>query len=340
MPQRETSTAATLDPELEATPLRVVRAPAPFDLPDIPELKRVPRRIDAVDEGELRWFLGHPLVASIATSSGAFGVQLEQAESFGFGSLPCLRCGGKLRTRKRNGASKIVEWCEGTGMAPRDRFGKRVTYSVALAAYRVQMQREHGIVLMSRPAPKPESGLDADAVWATIEKRFADEGKTLMTDADFRQAFEKLPDDLTQPCRICDGIGIVPRRAASHVEVTAYPTGSSKQIGGKENDDAERLTRKYVTGRRMIEDGSARIDRRELDRYIGIRAILEDMARLSEIARVAVEEYYVEGGGQRALDRIAGELMGLSGAAMVRKGSELRDFSCGVYQLAAYGAGT
>src|SRR3954463_10441381 len=67
--------------------------PEKFSLPEIPALRRVARRIDSEDEAELRWYLRDPQIASIAASSGAFGNQLDQAASFGFGALPCKRCG-------------------------------------------------------------------------------------------------------------------------------------------------------------------------------------------------------------------------------------------------------
>jgi hypothetical protein len=35
----------------------------------IPELRRVPRRIDSEDESELRWFLRDPQIASIAEAA-------------------------------------------------------------------------------------------------------------------------------------------------------------------------------------------------------------------------------------------------------------------------------
>jgi hypothetical protein len=313
--------------------------PEKFVLPDIPELHRVPQRIADEDERELRWFLSDPRIASIAASTGAFGNQLEQAASFGFGALPCKRCGGKHRSRKRSGKAAVVEWQDGTGMAPKDRFGKRVTYSVALAGYRRKMQKERNIVLMSKPEPKAGSGIDADAAWQMIAEKFRGEGKQLMTETEFRALFDQLPDELCQPCRECSGIGVVPRRSAAHAEVTVFPTGSSKQLGGREGDSVEDFEEKLNAGE-MVEDGSARVSLQELDRFWSVRSILVGIGNLSPIARVAIEEYYSVESGQRALEELAGEFWGLSGAARMRAASALRDHSCGCYQLAAFGAST
>jgi hypothetical protein len=339
MPASQSSIAVTLTP---ATALRLVPEPPtypPFELPEIPELRRVARRIDSDDEAELRWFLRDPQIACIAASSGAFGNQLEQAASFGFGALPCKRCGGKHRTRRRGGKDILVDWQDGTGMAPKDRFGKRITYSVALAEFRRKMQKKHSIVLMSKPAPKAESGIDADGAWEMIAAKFRGEGKRLMTDAEFRSCFSELPAELCQPCRMCSGIGVIPRRSAAHVEVTVFPTGSSKQLGGREGDSAEDFEEKIEAGGTMT-DGSARVNLRELERFWSVRRILADVAELSPIARVALEEYYLIESGQRALESMAEDLWGLNGSDRMRAASALRDFSCGCYQLAAFGAST
>ena len=95
---------------------------APFMLPSIPRLAKVPQRLSADDEAELRWRLQNPVVASLAEQGSSFGVQLERAEAFGFGAVPCKRCGGSFRARrsKRDGEERFEQipdsdWKPGRG---------------------------------------------------------------------------------------------------------------------------------------------------------------------------------------------------------------------------------
>lgn len=304
-----------------------------FALPEIPRLHHAARRIDSEGEGELRWFFSGPPIASVSSSSGAFGNQLEIASAFGFGSLPCRRCGGRFRTRKRGAKETIVDWRDGTGMAPKDHFGQRVTYAAALAQYRKRMQKEHQIVLTSKPEPR--EGIDPDQAWEAMVWAFKAQGKVLMTDQAFRAAYDRVPDEHCKPCLPCQGIGVVPRRAAAHVEVTAYPTGSSKHGSGKA-DDGSQPERQIKKG--VLRDGAVVVSLRELDRYRDMRTILADVVGMSPIALESLEEYYCQENGQRALERFVEERFGLVGPARLRAASQLRDHQCQVYNIAAFGA--
>jgi hypothetical protein len=185
---------------------------------------------------------------------------------YGYGSLPCRRCGGRWRSRRRNGKDAGVEWRDGTGLCPKDHFGKRVSYATALAAYRARMQREHRIVLSSKPVPKPELGIDGEELWEASVAAFKAQDKKLMTDAAFRSMFDRVPEELCQPCRMCQGIGVIPRRAAAHVEITAYPTGSSKHgATARRKDPGDALADMSSTG--VVQDGFGIVAMGELERY-------------------------------------------------------------------------
>jgi hypothetical protein len=95
-----------------------------------------------------------------------------------------------------------------------------------------------------------------------------------MTEDSFRELYAVLPEELCQPCAICRGLGVVPRRAPAHVEVTCWPTGSSAELGHAEGDRA-------VT----VNHGDA-------ERYLAIDIALRDVATLSPLARIAIEAYY------------------------------------------------
>src|SRR6185436_8539230 len=125
-------------------------------LPLIPELSRVPQRLHAEDEGELRWFLDDPPIAAVF-KSGGFGAALERAEAFGYGALPCRKCGGtwRMRRRMRDGSEVVTDWRDGTGRRPKKHFGIQETYAVALARYRLDQQREHGVAIVSRHPEDP-----------------------------------------------------------------------------------------------------------------------------------------------------------------------------------------
>src|SRR5688500_1699408 len=194
--------------------VHLIAPPSPFDLPPILGLELLPRRLDADDEADLRWRFSSP---EIATASGAssMGPSLERAESYGYGALPCRRCGGRWRRRvRRDGEVTIVGWRDGTGREPRKRFGKRETYAGALARYRVEQQRKHRIVVISRHADDPTLRE------ATI-KAFWDRGEQVVTPEELREMFPTLPESETRPCQSCGMIGVVPRRSATAGEVTA-----------------------------------------------------------------------------------------------------------------------
>ena len=105
------------------------------------------------------------------------GGQLERAEAFGYGALPCRRCGGKWKKSvvtdngevSLDGNGKPLEdfatWRDGTGRKPKHRIGKRgkpETYAMALARYRVEQQRALKIVISAYPKPSPSSGVEAN----------------------------------------------------------------------------------------------------------------------------------------------------------------------------------
>src|SRR5688572_8656434 len=90
-----------------ASGVHLVSQRSQFDLPPVLGLEFVPRRLDADDEADLRWRFSSP---EIATASGAssMGPSLERAESYGYGALPCRRCGGRWRRRvRRDGETAI-----------------------------------------------------------------------------------------------------------------------------------------------------------------------------------------------------------------------------------------
>jgi hypothetical protein len=390
MPQRETSTAATLDPELEAFTrehfdnaafLRTdagarqvllalaqgsdeeAEKPPPIaalKLPDIPQLQHCAARIEHADEVELRWAARNPGVAYMRHSSGEFGRQLQHAESFGYGALPCRRCGGKWRSKRMAKGAQCTEcraslptgatecpachamfgsgWQDGSGQSPKPRLGKggkRMTYTMLLAEYRVKMQQQLGIVLMSRPMPKPESGIVADVAWQMISDKFKADGKTLMTDAEFRALFPRVPEEECEPCTECGGIGVVPRRGARHdSEITAFPTGNSKQIGGREAQSVEKLNAQLARGMAVV-DGDACVVLGELERWVTVQNILADVGRVAFIARVALDEYYSDDNG---MDRLVEMCPGATDGVRARAAGELRDFMSKCFNLCAYGA--
>lgn len=219
-------------------------------------------------------------------------------------------------------------------MAPRDHFGKRVTYAMALADFRKRMQKEHKIVLTSKPQPR--EGIDPERAWSAMCAAFKAQDKVLMTDQAFRAAYDRVPDEYCRPCVPCQGIGVVPRRAAAHVEVTAYPTGSSKH-GHAKADDGSKPERQIKKGK--LRDGAVEVDLRELDRYREMHTLLADVVGMSPIALEALEEYYCRENGQKALERLVEQRFGLAGAARMRAASQLRDFSCQCFNMCAYGAG-
>jgi hypothetical protein len=355
------------DPEVEAADIALT-----FSIPDVPELHMAPRRIDEEDEIEIRWRFGEANLTVLYGGGSGFGMQLERAAALGFGPLPCRRCGGRWRARRRrkDGVEEIVDWRDGTGLAPRDHFGKRVTYAAALAAYRDEMKAELHIVTISGWPPSDASGSER----AAITDAFARRGELVMTESELRESYATLPEDRCRTCPACAGIGVVPRRAASHAEITARPTGSSKQLGGQERDDVDTLERKAskaLSATRwkdgFMRDGNSGVHFGELQRYVEIERILADVARISPLARAALELYYTPSvdplslfvevffGSKPAPRRKTGwkalsdftpasrtkkdkqPVSGLHEASVARQAAELYDFACKCFNVAAYG---
>jgi hypothetical protein len=262
--------------EVEAPKVRA----SEFEIPLLPALDRVPRRIDADQERELRAYLAEPHVASIRGSSG-FGGQLERAAMLGYGPVPCRRCGGTWSAvRRKNGKESITDWREGTGLAPRDRFGKRRTYAVALAAYRREQAQRLNVVITSKPSPTANSGVDAENAWAGVIEAYRAQGQVAMTEQELRELFPELPEHdpvtgkpLCHPCGACEGLGVIPRRAPKkHDAITCFPKGSSVQGGSADSD-----SRVSIFG---------------ADTYLAMAITLKDVANVSPLARLALEGYY------------------------------------------------
>jgi len=348
-----------------------IEVDATFNIPDLPELRWAPRRIAEEDEAELRWRFGEANLTVLYGGGSGFGMQLERAASLGFGPLPCRRCGGRWRTRRRSGGQEqIVDWQDGTGLAPLDHFGKRVTYAAALANYRQEVKVELRIVTITR---WPHSDSSGDARAAIVDA-FAARGENVMTESEFREAYPVLPEERCRECPACKGVGVVPRRAASHAEVTAWPTGSSKQLGGQERDDAATLERKVgkaIGATRwkdgFMRDGNSGVHFGELQRYVEIERVLADVAGIAPLARAALELYYTPSvnplqafvetffglskaprrkTGWRAIADITPAAQtpeskrpveGQQRATQARQAAELYDFACKCYNVAAYG---
>lgn len=253
-----------------------------LQLPSIARLETVPRRLRAEDEAELRWYLDAPLIANLLQGSG-FGNQLERAEAFGYGALPCVKCGGRyrVRRRKKDGKEVVIGWRDGTGRQPKKRFGKQESYMAALARYRTEQRRSQRIVIASGE-PTPE----------LVEEHWQ-RGEMLMTEETFREAFPSLPDDWTRSCQRCGGIGVVPRRLPTHAEVTVWPTGSSKGPGATKIPlDAKKLDATTKAQIAAMVDGHGIVSFWDLARYQLVDSILRDVAAISPIARAGLEAYY------------------------------------------------
>ena len=313
-----------------------------FTIPHIPELEHVARRIDADDERELRRFLADHSMAVLTGSSG-FGGQLERAAAYGYGALPCRRCGGSWRRRIRTkSGDRVIGWQDGTGWAPKKRFGKRETYATALARYRKEQQRLHRIVLGTYPNPSEESGVDAAVLWESMREAYDDRGEHLMTEQAFRQLYDRLPDEVCVRCDACDGMGVVPRRAPAHVEVTVWCKGSSVQQGSPNGDHMVHLSG-------------------DLHERLATELTLQDVASLSPLARAAIERYYAPASRrdprtglerpQKAAWEALHELTPASNepeakrgpkaaweARRARQAAELYDHACQVWNVVAYGA--
>lgn len=342
-----------------------VTTPA-LKLPHVPGIELVPQRIPAEDEGELRWYLDDPVIASIR-SGGGLGAALSRAESYGYGALPCRACGGRWRkrVRRRDGVEVIVDWEQGTGRRPKRRFGRQPTYATALAAYRLEQRRLHSVVLVTH---HPED----EGQRLAVEEAFDKLGQVPMTEAEVRDVWDKLPEGETVECSVCEGLGVVPRRLPKHVEVTVWPTGSSRS-GARVPTSADELVgralnRAEETGfdRLFMADGYGVAAIGELERWKAVERILRDVAELSMVARVALEEYYAPrfceldagragsaakrwGFGARpaAYEALwplttvgAGEVDGPAKSQRAREADAIYAHACGCYQIAAYGFGS
>jgi hypothetical protein len=314
------------------------------ELPSVPGLELVPRRLLGDDEADLRWRLSDPAVASLFGSSG-MGASLERAESYGYGALPCRRCGGRWRRKmRRNGEQVIIGWLDGTGREPKKHWGKRVTYAEALARWRADQCRKHHLVVISHHHEDP-------GVRELTIATFWDRGEQVVTPEELRDMFPTLPESETRPCQTCGGIGVVPRRSATAREVTVWPKGSSVRLGGSEGLSAEEFAEAIEVaaaagddGHSRVRDACASVSLRALERFVAVEQILVDVGRVAPIARIALEEYYREGGGMH-------ELLGLTPAAAEHeayRGSkwearrqaqadELLDFAGQCWNLCAWG---
>jgi hypothetical protein len=317
-------------------------ARAGLALPTIPELEKLPARIDEADERDLRWRFENPSVATITQSSGAFGGQLERAECFGFGALPCRRCGGRWRrivTRLNPVTEELEEvvlgWRDGTGRRPRDRFGRPETYSNALARYRVEQALKLKIVIGTYPNPSEESGVDAEQLWGALLDSYWENGeRALMTQHEFREAFGTLPEERTAPCDPCQGLGVVPRRNPTgfrREEVTCWPKGSS--VGGHENLDADGLVAE-LEGGGDVHDGRALVRVDALARWMGVEEVLRDVEAISPIAREGIERKYAPRESRASWGRLG--LIELAGSSA--KVGELDDHLGQAWNFCAYGA--
>ncbi len=329
-------------------------------IPHVDGIDQVPRRLHAEDEIELRWFLDDPRLGGIRGTSD-FGAQLARAESFGFGALPCRTCGGKWKRKNGPSGEEVTAWRDGTGRRPNKRFGTQETYAVALARYRTEQMRQGlqvtpggprlQVVTVSRHHADP-------TIRAAEAEAFAALGQIALTHEETREFWPTLPDEQTSTCPSCKGIGVVPRRAPTHAEVTAWPTGSSKQPGAREAVGADQLVARAALSGRDVWDGYSGVSLRDLERYVDVDMCLRDTASTSPLARYVLEEYY----GPPVLRRNSAERFrtvrevgfealwpltkvgttARTTADKSKRASEvaaLYAHACGVYNLCAYGMG-
>lgn len=247
---------------------------------------RASNRIAAEHARELRWRMDNPLVAGITAESN-WGAQLDRMEAFGYGAIPCRRCGGRWRARRRasDGTEVFTEWRMGTRLEPAPRyFPGRQTYAQALATYRTRMKREHRIEILS------DGGTDEQRA-ALVSEAFEKRGAALMTEAEFRDCFPELPEEFCQPCTGCGGLGVVPRRGAhAGEEVTVWPTGNSKPLGGGKRPE----TMLAVSDVALV-------------RYQTVEGWLAAVAGVSVLHRVVIELYYTPKDRHRLSLRLNGD---------------------------------
>jgi hypothetical protein len=281
-------------PSASGQPTEVERR---LGLPFVPGIEKVPRRLLAADEIDLRWFLDDPRLSGIRGSSD-FGAQLARAESYGYGALPCRACGGTWSRRfisKKTGLEVVTGWRDGTGYCPKKRRGKggkQESYSEALARYRHEQRQKLKIVIVSKHPDDP-------ATRAAVYEAFKRRGERVMTEAELRELFPTLPHpgdpdcaEWTAPCPACKGIGVVERRVSRHAEVTVWPTGSSKRPGAREPVGADELVARAAVKGTAVWDGYSGVSLTELERFLAVELVLRDVAALSVAARVVLEEYY------------------------------------------------
>jgi hypothetical protein len=249
------------------------------DIKSLPALPEAPDQISVEDEADLKWRFGDPSVVNIY-NGGNFGHLLEKAAAFGYGAVPCRWCGGRWGTRiDGDGNVEVVRWRDGTGRSPKQRrWGRKVSYSLAISEYRVQMKREHKIVIVSKHPDDP-------TVRQAVVEAFAKRGELVLTETELRDMFPTLPDDSTETCVKCNGIGVVPRASGKGATVTARPTGSSRRTGSRE---ALSLAQLLDASHTRIHDGYVSIDLESLERLLHIDSRLRAVCFLSEIARLAL----------------------------------------------------
>lgn len=347
--------------------------PEVFRIPFVQDLQGQPRRVNDEDARELRWFFGDPQVTALlgASASGAssFGAQLERAALLGYGPMPCRKCGGRWRVRRPRkdsvcvgctglvhaGADKCphcsrpcsADEQDGTGWAPGPRFGK-VAYAGALAMYRTEQKLEFRIATISKwPTFNPATGSTGDQARSETIEAFSLRGENVMTEADFREVYPRLPEEECEPCRTCKGSGVVSRaRSASHARsrVTAWPTGSSKSGSGT-RDDVDALESKVAQGGRM-RDGNSSVNLNDLERFTHMQMTLRDAAGIAPLARAALEAFFQPSSTRvgkltkKSLAATNGRnaLKELTPTGSAREIGELEDFMSQVWNLVAWGA--
>jgi hypothetical protein len=203
-----------------------------------------------------------------------------------------------------------------------------------LARWRVEQRIALKIVIGTYPKPSAESGIDAAALWDATVASFWERGEALMTVSDFREAFPTLPDNLTEACTRCGGLGVVPRRASGfrREEVTCWPKGSSVGVGGHENLDADGIVNELAE-EGDIHDGNAIVWVDALAGWLGTARILRDVATLSPIAREGIERLYAPRESRASWGRLG--LIDLAGSAS--KVGELQDHLSQCWNLCAWG---
>ena len=184
--------------EAEST-VQVVHARTPARR--VSYLELVPSRLVAKDAQDLRWFLDNPPIAQVSASS--FGASLARAGLYGYGSMPCLRCGGD---RKRGRP--------GTGFSPRS--GK--PYRKELERYRRAYLAALGFRLVQDTAKARRT----QELMQVLD--VAGEVRQVVTREQVQDLVPELPLELCLPCNPCGSRGIVPKLTHTRRPITARPT--------------------------------------------------------------------------------------------------------------------